>query len=56
MGGGTILRADVALGADGRSRGFGMVSFASEQDAERARAMFNGSAYSFLHCDCYFMS
>ncbi|KAK7681430.1 hypothetical protein QCA50_015522 [Cerrena zonata] len=46
MGGGTILRADVALGADGRSRGFGMVSFASEQDAERARAMFNGYEYN----------
>ncbi|KAH8101185.1 RNA-binding domain-containing protein [Cristinia sonorae] len=44
MSGGTILRADVALGTcvDGRSRGFGMVTFATEGDAERARAMFNG--------------
>ena len=48
MGGGTIIRADVALGADGRSRGFGMVSFASEQDAEKARAMFNGYVPSLL--------
>ncbi|EIN08499.1 RNA-binding domain-containing protein, partial [Punctularia strigosozonata HHB-11173 SS5] len=39
---GVILRADVALGQDGRSRGFGMVSFATEADAERAVRMFNG--------------
>ncbi|KAH8113912.1 hypothetical protein DFH11DRAFT_1509759, partial [Phellopilus nigrolimitatus] len=44
---GTILRADVSLGPDGRSRGFGTVSFANEIDAERAVAMFNGHAYSF---------
>ncbi len=42
MSGGTILRADVAMGVDGRSRGFGTVTFASEADAERARCMFNG--------------
>ncbi|KAI0251202.1 hypothetical protein BJV78DRAFT_1275493 [Lactifluus subvellereus] len=39
---GTILRADVALGQDGRSRGFGTVVFATEHDAERAVNMFNG--------------
>ncbi|KAL0575219.1 hypothetical protein V5O48_006758 [Marasmius crinis-equi] len=39
---GTILRADVALGQDGRSRGFGTVVFATEADAERALRMFNG--------------
>jgi RNA recognition motif-containing protein len=39
---GTILRADVAMGQDGRSRGFGMVSFATDQDADRAVKMFNG--------------
>ncbi|EED78091.1 predicted protein, partial [Postia placenta Mad-698-R] len=39
---GAISRADVALGADGRSRGFGTVSFANEADAERAVRMFNG--------------
>lgn len=43
---GTILRADVSLGPDGRSRGFGTVSFASEIDAERAVAMFNGFDYN----------
>ncbi|KAI0042723.1 RNA-binding domain-containing protein [Auriscalpium vulgare] len=39
---GTILRADVALGPDGRSRGFGTVVFATELDSERAAKMFNG--------------
>ncbi|KJA25521.1 hypothetical protein HYPSUDRAFT_134679, partial [Hypholoma sublateritium FD-334 SS-4] len=39
---GTILRADVALGPDGRSRGFGTVVFATDYDAERAVGMFNG--------------
>lgn len=39
---GTIVRADVALGPDGRSRGFGTVSFANDADAERALNMFNG--------------
>ncbi|EIM88859.1 uncharacterized protein STEHIDRAFT_52958 [Stereum hirsutum FP-91666 SS1] len=38
---GTILRADVALGQDGRSRGFGTVVFATDMDAERAVKMFN---------------
>ncbi|KAF9269663.1 hypothetical protein L218DRAFT_850847 [Marasmius fiardii PR-910] len=41
---GTIIRADVALGQDGRSRGFGTVVFATEADAERALRMFNGYA------------
>ncbi|KIJ36925.1 hypothetical protein M422DRAFT_104843, partial [Sphaerobolus stellatus SS14] len=39
---GAVLRADVALGPDGRSRGFGTVSFGNEIDAERALSMFNG--------------
>ncbi|KAJ3773554.1 hypothetical protein FB446DRAFT_641481 [Lentinula raphanica] len=39
---GTITRADVALGQDGRSRGFGTVVFATDHDAERAVKMFNG--------------
>ncbi|KAF9544700.1 hypothetical protein CPC08DRAFT_618645, partial [Agrocybe pediades] len=43
---GTILRADVALGPDGRSRGFGTVTFATEYDAERALRMFNGYEYN----------
>ncbi|KIY46082.1 hypothetical protein FISHEDRAFT_12208, partial [Fistulina hepatica ATCC 64428] len=44
--GGTILRVDVALGQDGRSRGFGTVAFATEADAERARVLFDGSEFS----------
>ncbi|KAI0659773.1 hypothetical protein C8Q70DRAFT_891130, partial [Cubamyces menziesii] len=43
---GAVQRADVALGADGRSRGFGTVSFANEADAERAVRMFNGFEYN----------
>ncbi|GJJ14998.1 hypothetical protein Clacol_009269 [Clathrus columnatus] len=43
---GTIVRADVALGPDGRSRGFGTVSFANDMDAERAVNIFNGYDYN----------
>lgn len=45
---GTILRADVALGPDNRSRGFGTVVFATEADTERAAKMFNGLVIFFL--------
>ncbi|KAF7986334.1 hypothetical protein HWV62_35318 [Athelia sp. TMB] len=43
---GTIIRADVALGQDGRSRGFGTVVFATDMDADRAVKMFNGYEYN----------
>ncbi|QRW04764.1 RNA recognition motif protein [Ceratobasidium sp. AG-Ba] len=43
---GQILRADVALGPDGRSRGFGTVVYAKESDATRAVGMFNGYDYN----------
>ncbi|KAF8595375.1 hypothetical protein BDV93DRAFT_421120, partial [Ceratobasidium sp. AG-I] len=43
---GQILRADVALGPDGRSRGFGTVVYAKETDAGRAVSMFNGYDYN----------
>ncbi|KAF8741168.1 RNA recognition motif, partial [Rhizoctonia solani] len=43
---GQILRADVALGPDGRSRGFGTVVYAKESDAARAVTMFNGYDYN----------
>ncbi|KAK7044540.1 telomere maintenance protein, partial [Favolaschia claudopus] len=43
---GTILRADIALGPDGRSRGFGTVVFATEKDARRAVGMFSGYEYN----------
>lgn len=36
------MRADVALGPDGRSRGFGTVLFANDVDAAAAVAMYNG--------------
>ena len=39
---GTVLRADVALGPDNRSRGHGTVLLASQEDAERAISMFQG--------------
>lgn len=50
---GTIIRADVALGQDGRSRGFGTVVFATEADAERAVRMFSGCVSP---CYSYFCS
>ncbi|KAG6333894.1 hypothetical protein ID866_5196 [Astraeus odoratus] len=42
---GAVARADVALGPDGRSRGFGTVTFATEDGAERARRLFDGYEY-----------
>jgi len=42
---GAVIRADVALGVDGRSRGFGTVVLASDVDADRAVKMFNGCAF-----------
>ncbi|KIK98926.1 hypothetical protein PAXRUDRAFT_619245 [Paxillus rubicundulus Ve08.2h10] len=39
---GAVARADVALGPDGRSRGFGTVTFVTEDGAERGRRMFDG--------------
>ncbi|GAA5990962.1 hypothetical protein JCM10908_000099 [Rhodotorula pacifica] len=45
-GAGNVLRADIAQGPDGRSRGFGSVLFATPQDAERAVALFNGHEFN----------
>lgn len=39
---GTVLRADVSLGPDNRSRGYGNVVLATAEDAGRAIDMFNG--------------
>lgn len=39
---GTVLRADVALTPENRSKGFGTVLFAHDVDAYRAIEMFNG--------------
>ncbi|KAF6744126.1 RNA-binding domain-containing protein [Ephemerocybe angulata] len=41
-GGVTVLRADVALGPDGRSKGFGTVTLRTEEEAERAKRWFSG--------------
>ncbi|GJN89000.1 hypothetical protein Rhopal_001971-T1 [Rhodotorula paludigena] len=45
-GAGSVLRADIAQGPDGRSRGFGSVLFGTSQDAERAVSMFNGFEFN----------
>ena len=39
---GTVLRADVSLGPDNRSRGYGTVLLATAEDASRAVEMFHG--------------
>ncbi|ORX92848.1 hypothetical protein K493DRAFT_316348 [Basidiobolus meristosporus CBS 931.73] len=39
---GTVLRADIAVAFDGKSRGFGTVLFAAPDDARKAIAMYNG--------------
>lgn len=39
---GTVLRADVSLGPDNRSRGYGTVLLATAEDAGRAVDMFHG--------------
>ncbi|KAG2139407.1 hypothetical protein BD769DRAFT_1626401 [Suillus cothurnatus] len=44
---GAVARADVTVGPDGRSRGFGTVSFVTEDGAERARRMFDGCVAAF---------
>jgi RNA recognition motif-containing protein len=38
---GRVVRADVPTGADGRSKGFGLVEFAEVEDAERAIVTLN---------------
>ncbi|KAG6854484.1 hypothetical protein C0991_006086 [Blastosporella zonata] len=43
---GAVMRADVALAQDGRSKGFGTVTFATEGDADRAVQMFDGYEYN----------
>lgn len=42
---GTVLRADVSLSPDNRSRGYGTVLLASAEDAGRAVDMFNGFSW-----------
>jgi len=40
---GTIERADVVYGRDGRSRGYGTVQFSSQEEAQAAIDQFNGT-------------
>jgi len=42
---GTVLRADVSLGPDNRSRGYGTVLLATAEDAGRAIDIFNGYSW-----------
>jgi hypothetical protein len=42
---GTVLRADVSLGPDNRSRGYGTVLLATAEEAGRAVDMFNGYSW-----------
>ena len=42
---GTVLRADVSLGPDNRSRGHGTVLLATAEEAGRAVDMFNGYSW-----------
>ena len=42
---GTVLRADVSLGPDNRSRGYGTVLLATAEDAGRAVDIFNGFSW-----------
>jgi len=42
---GTVLRTDVSLGPDNRSRGYGTVLLATAEDADRAVEMFNGYSW-----------
>mmetsp|Transcript_13391 Transcript_13391/g.35145 ORF Transcript_13391/g.35145 Transcript_13391/m.35145 type:complete len:165 (+) Transcript_13391:457-951(+) len=42
---GNVVRADVQMGQDGRSKGYGTVLFESGEDAENAIKMFNGADF-----------
>jgi RNA recognition motif-containing protein len=42
---GEVLRADVAVGRDGRKKGFGFIRYGSAEDATKAIAELNGVEY-----------
>jgi RNA recognition motif-containing protein len=42
---GEVLRADVAVGRDGRKKGFGFIRYGNAEDATKAIAELNGVEY-----------
>ena len=40
---GEIIKGEVAYGRDGRSRGYGIIQFASQEDANLAISQLNGT-------------
>lgn len=43
---GNVVRADINIGPDGRSKGSGIVVFANPEDAQNAISQFNGTDWS----------
>jgi hypothetical protein len=43
---GNILRADIAIGPDGKSRGYGTALFANAEEARRAITMYDGYVFN----------
>ena len=48
---GTVARADIAVGADGRSKGFGTVVFGSTREAAKAIQLFNDREFMGRNMD-----
>jgi hypothetical protein len=48
---GNVLRSDINLGPDGRSRGSGIILFESATDAQNAIQQFNGYEFNGRHID-----
>jgi RNA recognition motif-containing protein len=51
---GTVVRADVMTNPDGTSKGYGVVAFATQQDAAQAIAMLNGRVVEGRVITCKF--
>src|SRR5277367_1493384 len=48
---GNVVRSDINLGPDGRSRGSGIVVFETQADAQSAIQQFNGYEFNGRHID-----
>lgn len=48
---GNVVRSDINLGPDGRSKGSGIVLFENAADAQNAIQQFNGSEFNGRHID-----